>query len=206
VHKVVTRSSVDESITSERQLERRSTWTNRTPPVTPCRREVDAGSRRRERTVSINGNNAAAPSSGISRRSLGGELGRNAARLSSTRRKSSECRDEQHRWFAFAAACPVACLPWRIRPGRSVSTRPTETFTPGLPAGRSPFPPPGMTTVATGQVPPAGLSPAGTATSVAAQGRDAQLGHGPRLLDRLDDDRVADAHFKPRRRIPILVH
>src|SRR2546425_10488158 len=47
--------------------------------------------------------------------------------------------------------------------------RPTETFTSGLPAGRSPFPPPDITTVATGQVPPAGLSPAGMAASIAAR-------------------------------------
>ena len=55
--------------------------------------------------------------------------------------------------------------PWRIRPGIS---RPTEAFTPGLPSGRSPSPTPGITTVVTGQSPPAGLSPAGTAASVAA--------------------------------------
>src|SRR5437588_6563507 len=55
--------------------------------------------------------------------------------------------------------------PWRIRPGIS---RPTEAFTPWLPSGRSPSPTPGITTVVTGQSPPAGLSPAGTAASVAA--------------------------------------
>ena len=43
-----------------------------------------------------------------------------------------------------------------------------ETFTSGLPAGRSPFPPPDMTTMVAGQPPPAGLAPAGTVTSLAA--------------------------------------
>jgi len=37
-------------------------------------------------------------------------------------------------------------------------TQPTGTFTSGLPADWSPAPPPDMTTVATGQVPPAGLT------------------------------------------------
>jgi hypothetical protein len=46
--------------------------------------------------------------------------------------------------------------------------QPTEAFTSGLSTGRSLFPSPGMTTAATGQVPPAGLSPAGTAASIAA--------------------------------------
>jgi hypothetical protein len=46
---------------------------------------------------------------------------------------------------------------------------PTEAFTSGLSAGRSPFPPPGITTVASGQVPPAGLPPAGTSASLAAR-------------------------------------
>ena len=46
-------------------------------------------------------------------------------------------------------------------------SQPTEAFTPGLPTGRSPFPPPGITTVATEQVPPAGLSPTGTSASIA---------------------------------------
>jgi hypothetical protein len=43
-----------------------------------------------------------------------------------------------------------------------------EAFTPELSTDRSPSPLPGMTTVATGQFPPAGLSPAGPAASVAA--------------------------------------
>lgn len=44
----------------------------------------------------------------------------------------------------------------------------TETFTSGLPAGWSPFPPPDMTTVVAGQPPPVGLSPTRTVTSLAA--------------------------------------
>src|SRR6516225_5536243 len=43
-----------------------------------------------------------------------------------------------------------------------------ETFTSGLSMVWSPSPLPDMTTVATGQFPPAGLSPAGSAASVAA--------------------------------------
>jgi hypothetical protein len=65
----------------------------------------------------------------------------------------------------LATTCRVACLPGRIRPD---SSRPTEAFTPGLPSGWSPFPTPDITTLATGQSPPAGLSPAGTAASIAA--------------------------------------
>src|SRR5262249_24643294 len=55
-------------------------------------------------------------------------------------------------------------------PGRSpsLSPQPTGTFTSGLSTGRSPFPPPDMTTVSTGQSPPAGLSPARTSASIAA--------------------------------------
>ncbi len=48
------------------------------------------------------------------------------------------------------------------------AARPTRTFTPELSTDRSPFPSSGMTTVATERVPPAGLSPAGTPTSIAA--------------------------------------
>ncbi len=46
--------------------------------------------------------------------------------------------------------------------------RTTEAFTSGLSTGRSPFPSPDIATAATGQVPPAGPSPAGTAASIAA--------------------------------------
>src|SRR5262249_19700312 len=45
------------------------------------------------------------------------------------------------------------------------------TFTSGLSTVRSPSPLPDMTTVATGQFPPAGLSPTGSTTSVAAPRR-----------------------------------
>ena len=48
-------------------------------------------------------------------------------------------------------------------------TWPTETFTSGLSTGWSPFPSPDIATVATGQVPPAGLPPAGMTASVAAR-------------------------------------
>jgi hypothetical protein len=54
-------------------------------------------------------------------------------------------------------ADPTGCLP-----------RPSEAFTPGLSSSRSPFSPPGITTVATEQAPPTGLSPAGTSASIAA--------------------------------------
>ena len=48
--------------------------------------------------------------------------------------------------------------------------QPTGTFTPELPASRSPFSSSGITTVATEQFPPAGLSPARTSASIAAPG------------------------------------
>jgi hypothetical protein len=51
--------------------------------------------------------------------------------------------------FAFATTCKVACLPLTDpTPLRA----PTETFTPGLSTGRSPFPSPGMTTVVAGRL------------------------------------------------------
>ena len=46
--------------------------------------------------------------------------------------------------------------------------RPSETFTPGLSSSRSPFSPPGITTVVTERFPPMGLSPIGTTASIAA--------------------------------------
>jgi hypothetical protein len=52
-------------------------------------------------------------------------------------------------------------------------SQPTEAFTAGLSTGRSPFPPPGMTAVATERVPPAGLSPTETSASIAASGPSA---------------------------------
>ena len=68
--------------------------------------------------------------------------------------------------FACATTCRVVCLPWRTGPG---SHWPTETFTSGLSTGWSPVPSPDIATVATGQVPPAGLPPAGMTASVAAR-------------------------------------
>src|SRR5260370_41662733 len=56
----------------------------------------------------------------------------------------------------FATACRFACLPGgsdRALP------QPTETFTPELSTGRSPFPLSGIPTVVTEQAPPAGLAP-----------------------------------------------
>jgi hypothetical protein len=64
-----------------------------------------------------------------------------------------------------ATACRFARLPggsdWAF-------PQPTETFTPELSTGRSPFPLSSITTVATKQAPPAGLAPTGTSTSIAA--------------------------------------
>jgi hypothetical protein len=71
----------------------------------------------------------------------------------------------------FATACRFACLPGgsdRALP------QPTETFTPKLSTGRSPFPLSGITTVVTEQAPPAGLAPTGTSTSIAAPSVDSK--------------------------------
>ena len=65
---------------------------------------------------------------------------------------------------SFAAACRVASL----LDGSDRVSPAAETFTPGLSTLWSPVTPPGMTTVALGQSPLAGLSPAGTAASIAA--------------------------------------
>jgi hypothetical protein len=59
--------------------------------------------------------------------------------------------------FAFAATCQFARPP--VGADQAL-TQPTRTFTSGLSTDWSPAPPPDITTVATGQVPPAGLSPA----------------------------------------------
>ena len=80
--------------------------------------------------------------------------------------------------FAFAgelSARHSQC--WRFRGLRvhhcydllSCSPPLQETFTSGLSTVRSASPLPDMTTVATGQFPPTGLTPAGPTTSVAAQ-------------------------------------
>jgi hypothetical protein len=64
----------------------------------------------------------------------------------------------------FASLQPVELLA-SLGGSDRVLPQPTKAFTPGLPTGRSPFPPPGMTTVATGQFPPAGLSPTGLSSN-----------------------------------------
>ena len=76
--------------------------------------------------------------------------------------------------FTFVATCRFARPPVGAD---QVFTQPTWTFTSGLPTDWSPAPPPDITTVATGQVPPAGLSPASMPTSIAA------TPHGPHRAD-----------------------
>ena len=72
------------------------------------------------------------------------------------------------------AASPVR---YSLRPAKLLAaladltgyfSQPTVAFTSRLSTGRSPFPSLDITTVATEQVPPAGLSPAGTSASIAA--------------------------------------
>ena len=82
------------------------------------------------------------------------------------------------RWDENFVASMVHCLqPHSLRPVESLApladltgyfSQPTGAFTSGLSTSRSPFPPPGMTTVATEQVPPVGLSPTGLPASIAA--------------------------------------
>src|SRR5439155_6082818 len=93
------------------------------------------------------------------------------------------------RWAAFSRLswfAPLRPVGWLASLDGSDQTRvwPPETCTTGLPTGRSPFPPPAMTTVATGQAPPAGLAPAGTSVSIAAPPTP-QMGpyHRSSLLD-----------------------
>jgi len=66
-------------------------------------------------------------------------------------------------YYGSLALRPVELLALLVGADQ-VFTQPTRTFTPGLPTDWSPAPPPGITTVATGQAPPAGLSPARTST------------------------------------------
>jgi hypothetical protein len=66
----------------------------------------------------------------------------------------------------FATTCRFARPPVGADQALTQSTR---TFTSGLPTDWSPAPPPDISTGATGQVPPAGLSPARTPTSIAAK-------------------------------------
>jgi hypothetical protein len=74
--------------------------------------------------------------------------------------------------FSFVTTCRFARPPVGAD---QVFTQPTRTFTSGLPTDWSPAPPPDITTVATGQVPLTGLSPARTPTSIAATGLRACL-------------------------------
>src|SRR5206468_6597465 len=93
----------------------------------------------------------------------------------------------------IATACRVACLPGGS--DRDCSTQPTETFTSGLSTGRSPFPPPDITTVPTGRVAPAGLPPAGMSASIAALGEGEEVGLVDRVQD-LDDGALDDLVFE----------
>jgi hypothetical protein len=69
--------------------------------------------------------------------------------------------------YSSLALRPVELFaPWRIGP--SISAQPTGTFTSGLPMNWSPAPSPDIATVATGQVPRAGLAPTRMTTSIAA--------------------------------------
>ena len=69
-------------------------------------------------------------------------------------------------WFAFATACRVARLPGGSDRGFPSQRR---LLPPSFPTGWSPFPRSDITTVATEQAPPMGLSPIGTSASIAAQ-------------------------------------
>jgi len=76
------------------------------------------------------------------------------------------------------------CLPPLADP-TGIRSQPTETFTPGLPTSWSPFSSPSMTTMAAGQLPSAGLSPARTAASIAARGSGAGAVIRRQLLGRI---------------------
>jgi len=101
----------------------------------------------------------------------------------------------------FAAACRVACPP-----GGSdrLDVRPTGTFTPELSTGWSPFTSSGITTVATEQVPPTGLSPVGTAASIAAL--TLSFTTSRRFNRRTEADMSASGHAKPRGGIGVSSH
>ena len=76
--------------------------------------------------------------------------------------------------------------------------QPSEAFTPGLSTSWSPFSPPGITTVATEQAPPAGLSPAGTSVSIAAPSPcldDLQFPEGLRHAENPDRKTPADSEI-----------
>ncbi len=82
--------------------------------------------------------------------------------------------------LAFVTTCRFARPPVGAD---QAFTQPTRTFTSGLPTDWSPAPPPDITTGATGQVPPAGLSPARTPTSFAATLRSGLCCPGPSSLN-----------------------
>ena len=67
--------------------------------------------------------------------------------------------------FAYVTTCRLARPPVGAN---QAFAQPTGTFTSGLSTDWSPAPPPDITTVATGKVPLAGLTPARTSTSIAA--------------------------------------
>ena len=67
--------------------------------------------------------------------------------------------------FAYVMTCRLARPPVGAD---QAFAQPTGTFTSGLSTDWSPAPPPNITTVATGKVPLAGLTPARTSTSIAA--------------------------------------
>jgi Protein of unknown function (DUF4238) len=70
-------------------------------------------------------------------------------------------------WFAVRYGLSSCLPPWRIRPGISPDRQ--RLLLPSFRSSRSPFSSSGMTTVATEQAPPTGLSPAGTTASIAAR-------------------------------------
>ncbi len=82
-----------------------------------------------------------------------------------------------HHLLPMGRTFAASLLRYSLRPAQLLATladrtgyfsQPTAAFPSRLSTGRSPFPPLDITTVATQQVPPAGLSPAGTSASIAA--------------------------------------
>ena len=82
-----------------------------------------------------------------------------------------------HHLLPMGRTFAASLLRYSLRPAQLLATladrtgyfsQPTAAFPSRLSTGRSPFPPLDVTTVATEQVPPAGLSPAGTSASIAA--------------------------------------
>ena len=62
----------------------------------------------------------------------------------------------------------AAPIPEALGGAHKKGPQPTGALSSGLSTGRSPSPPPDMTTASTEQVPPVGLSPTGTPASIAA--------------------------------------